>query len=229
MPNDASLIDYYAKRADEYERIYQKPERQADLVALRRLCGDSLAGHDVLEIACGTGYWTQPASRTARSIVATHINEETLAVARAKEYQCEVCFRRADAFNLALLTGNEFTAGLAMHWWSHLRKSETRRFLDGYHRIFRPGALLVFMDSRFVAGSNTPISRTDDEGNTYQRRRLQDGPEYEVLKNFPAEDEVRKMLTGSASEICWTELRYYWFLTYRLAGKNANCSQTGYL
>ena len=161
MPNEASLIDYYAKRANEYERIYQKPERQADMAALRKLCAQSLAGEDVL----------------------------------AKD---------------------NFTAGMAMHWWSHLRKSEIENFLDGYHRVFRPGALLVFMDNRFVGGSSTPISRTDNEGNTYQLRRLEDGTEHEVLKNFPSENEIKKVLAGFATEIRWTELPYYWFLTYRL-------------
>ena len=30
----AGMADYYARRAAEYERIYQKPERQADLRAM---------------------------------------------------------------------------------------------------------------------------------------------------------------------------------------------------
>ena len=105
---------------------------------------------------------------------------------------------------------------MAIHWWSHLRKSEIRKFLDGYHRLFRPGSLLIFMDNRFVAGSSTPICRTDDEGNTCQWRLLEDGSAHEVLKNFPSENEVRDILADSATEICWTELPYYWFLTYRL-------------
>jgi hypothetical protein len=33
--------------------------------------------------------------------------------------------------------------------------------------------------------SNTPISRRDADGNTYQRRTLDDGSVHEVLKNFP--------------------------------------------
>ena len=216
MPNDATLIDYYAKRANEYERIYRKPERQEDLAALRKMCAQLLAGQEVLEIACGTGYWTQPVSQTAESILATDINEEVLQIAQAKEYHCAVSFRQSDAFNLRSLAENNFSAGMAMHWWSHLPKSEIKKFLDGYHRIFPPGALLVFMDNQFVAGSSTPISRTDGEGNTYQMRRLQDGTVHEVLKNFPSAGEVENMLAGAATEILWTELPYYWLLTYRL-------------
>ncbi len=215
MSNDASLIDYYAKRANEYERIYEKPERQKDLAELKELFQKTFAGHDVFEIACGTGYWTQAISRTAKSITATDFNEEVLQIARAKKYGCEVNFQRADAFNLSF-PQNNFTAGLAAAWWSHLRKSEIRNFLSQFHRQFSSGSLIAFMDNKFVAASNTPISRTDDEGNTYQLRKLENGNEYEVLKNFPDEKEARIIISDSAVEICWTELQYYWLLTYKL-------------
>jgi demethylmenaquinone methyltransferase/2-methoxy-6-polyprenyl-1,4-benzoquinol methylase len=216
MSNDARLIDYYAKRAGEYERIYQKPERQNDLEILRKFGARTLAGQSVLEIACGTGYWTQAVSQTAKSIVATDINEEVLQIARAKKYGCEVRFQKADAFDLNPSPQNHFTAGLAAAWWSHLRKSQIKSFLQHFHRLFPPGSLMVFLDNRFVAGSNTPISRADDEGNTYQLRKLEDGTEYEVLKNFPDKSEVGAIVGNSGGEIHWTELPYYWFLTYKL-------------
>jgi len=186
------------------------------LAILRTVCAQTLAGHDVFEIACGTGYWTQIISQTAKSIIATDINEEVLQIARAKNYGCEVCFQKADAFNLNLLSRNNFTAGLAAAWWSHLGKSQIRNFLSQFHRLFSPGSLMVSMDNRFVPGSNTPISRTDDEGNTYQVRKLENGNEYEVLKNFPDEKEVREMIGDAAAELSWTELQYHWFLTYQL-------------
>ena len=216
MPNDSALIDYYARRAKEYERIYEKPERQNDLSVLKQLCMQTLAGQEVLEIACGTGYWTHAVSQTARKVTATDINDEVLQIARTKNYGCEVCFEKADAFNLRFSPPKKFTAGLAMAWWSHLRKSEIRNFLTQFHRQFSSGALLAFMDNRFVPGSSTPVSRTDDEGNTYQSRRLEDGTEHEILKNFPAENEARNLLRDLAVEIHWTELPYYWYLTYRL-------------
>ncbi len=215
MSNNVSLIDYYAKRANEYERIYDKPERQTDLAVLRKLCAQTLAGQEILEIACGTGYWTHAVSKTAKSITATDFNEEVLQIARAKKYVCEVHFQKADAFNLSF-PQNIFTAGLAAAWWSHLRKSEIKNFLSQFHRQFSSGALLIFLDNKFVAGSNTPISRTDDEGNTYQLRKLENGSEYEVLKNFPDEKEMREIIGETAIGIHWTELQYFWFLTYKL-------------
>ena len=52
---DLTLLDYYARRAEEYEQIYQKPERQAKLALLKACLVKLLAGRDVLEVACGTG------------------------------------------------------------------------------------------------------------------------------------------------------------------------------
>ena len=215
MSEKTDLVDYYAKRANEYERIYQKPERQKDLATLRRLFQKAFAGHSVLEIACGTGYWTQVVAETAKSIAATDINEEVLQIARAKNYAGNVSFQKVDAFNLSF-SNNSFTAGLAAAWWSHLRKAQSRDFLFQFHRLFSPGSIIVFMDNRFVPGSNTPISRTDAEGNTYQLRKLENGDEHEVLKNFPSKKEVRERIADLAVEFSWTELQYYWFLTYRL-------------
>jgi demethylmenaquinone methyltransferase/2-methoxy-6-polyprenyl-1,4-benzoquinol methylase len=34
---------------------------------------------------------------------------------------------------------------------------------------------VVFIDNMFVPGNSTPLSRTDDRGNTYQQRSLDDG------------------------------------------------------
>ncbi len=69
---DRELCGYYAARAAEYERIYDKSERQADLARLRHLIPSYFVGRSVLEIACGTGYWTQfiaPAARKVTAIV----------------------------------------------------------------------------------------------------------------------------------------------------------------
>ena len=65
---------YYSKRAAEYEQIYQKPERQHELDWLRQRIPALLEGRTVLEVACGTGYWTQFIARAARKVHACDIN-----------------------------------------------------------------------------------------------------------------------------------------------------------
>jgi len=83
MTLTGDLHAYYAARAAEYDQVYAKPERQADLATLTGLLRERVRGADLLEIACGTGYWTLRLAEATRSILATDTTEETLALARA--------------------------------------------------------------------------------------------------------------------------------------------------
>ena len=69
---NTSMINYYARRALEYERVYERPERQTDLRNLEQVTAEAFPGLRVLEVACGTGYWTQFAARSAASILRFH-------------------------------------------------------------------------------------------------------------------------------------------------------------
>lgn len=210
---ETTLEEYYAKRAAEYEKIFEKPERQADLARMRADIPACFAGARVLEIACGTGYWTPLIAARAESVLATDYNEETLAIARAKKYaKANVRFEQADAYALPSWP-QKFSACYAGFWWSHVPLARLDQFLRGLHARLQPGARVVFMDNRYVEGSSTPISRTDAEGNTFQSRKLSDGTRHEVLKNFPGPAELRARL-GREVEV--TEYQYYWLASYRI-------------
>jgi demethylmenaquinone methyltransferase/2-methoxy-6-polyprenyl-1,4-benzoquinol methylase len=215
MSIQTSMVGYYAERASEYERIYQKPERQADLQVLRGFVENTFAGANVFEVACGTGYWTEIVARSAGSVIATDINEEVLAIAHSKRMSPEVTYQKEDAYALPP-SSRRITAGLSVFWWSHIPKSRVREFLLGFHRVLSPGARVVFIDSAYVEGSSTPISRRDEHGDTFQIRRLDDGSAHEVLKNFPTESELRAAVDDLASGIRVEFLQYYWTLSYVL-------------
>ena len=216
MSPASDLVRYYAERAHEYEQVYLKPERQHDIAQLRARLRDLLAGPQVLEVACGTGYWTAAIAGTAASIVATDINQAVLRVAQAKQLPAgKVQFVRADAFSLAPVQG-PFTAGFAGFWWSHVLKAQLRSFLHVFHAKLCPGARVVFADNLYVEGSNHPITRVDAEGNTYQQRRLANSTSYEVLKNFPDEAELRRVVGTSVSNVHYEQLTYYWCFSYTL-------------
>ena len=137
------------------------------------------------EVAAGTGYWTQALSAVAERILATDLNPETLAVARRRRYHCPVEFAVADAYQLGEPDGSSETAFVGF-WWSHIAHRDLPRFLTSLHRRLGPGRQVVVLDNRYVEGSNHPISRADSDRNTYQLRRLANGTQHEVLKNFPS-------------------------------------------
>ena len=213
---DPAMKAYYADRAREYEKIYAKPERQADLRRLEETIPAFFTGRSVLEVACGTGYWTQHIARTARGIVATDLTEETLAVARSKGLpESRVRFAIADAFNLPAERG-PFDGAFAGFWWSHLRHSECAPFLESLKRCLAPGATVVLMDNLYVEGSSTPISRTDEEGNTWQARTLSGGATHEVLKNFPTRAELMKQVAEFGATAQYAALEYYWLFSFEI-------------
>lgn len=216
MNTDTTLVRYYAQRAQEYERIYEKPERQADLSELRRMVENTFAGADVLEIACGTGYWTEIIARRAASILATDINEEVLNIARTKPLPLRTTrFENQSAYDLGP-KAREHTGGFAGFWWSHVPKARIQEFLNEWHGHLAHGAIVLIIDNRYVEGSSTPLSRTDELGNTYQNRVLQDGSVHEVLKNFPVEAELQAALQPFAVDIQVRLLPFYWCLTYKV-------------
>lgn len=207
----SDLADYYRDRAMEYDAVYDKPERQEDLARLRALLPPLVAGRSVLEIAAGTGYWTTALAASARSVLATDLNDETLAVARTRSYgPGEVRFQVADAYDLGAVPGR-FDAIFAGFFWSHVLRSDVRRFARALFDRVEPGGVVIFADNRYVEGSNHPITRTTPDGDTFQTRTLSDGRTFEVLKNFPTVEQFTADV--APAQVSWTDLTYFWLAT----------------
>ncbi|MFX0142156.1 MAG: methyltransferase domain-containing protein [Candidatus Hodarchaeota archaeon] len=213
---EKNIQQYYADRANEYDLTYQRPERQNDLKTIRILLKNLLDGHHVLEVACGTGYWTKIIASVAKSITATDINNEVLQIAKSKLINSKkVTFIQDDSYSLKKIQGN-FTAGFAFSWWSHILISKLKNFLNIFHSRLQPGALVIFVDNSNTKGSCIPISRINSDGNTYQIRKLQDGREYEILKNFPRRETFDEILGKSVKNLKIEFLTYFWIVTYNI-------------
>jgi len=203
-----SMIEYYERRAQEYDAIYDRAQVKSDLRELGRWLQDHVRDLTVLEVACGTGYWTSIAAASARSILATDYNPGPLAIARAKGLGANVRLERADAYALPDYPLH-FECGMAHLWWSHVCKRDQAAFLSQFASKLLPGAKLLMIDNNFVSGS-TAISRVDDDGNSYQLRSLRNGEQYEVLKNFPSAEDLERVLGSFCSDVRIRELEYFW-------------------
>ena len=210
------MARYYVQRAAYYERVYFKPERQADLRAMGAALPALFAGRDVLEVACGTGWWTPCGARDAQRWLATDLNPETMAVARSKALPVCVEFATVDAYGFSGLGDQTFDAAFAGCWWSHVPLQRLPAWLATLHARLRPGARVVMLDNSYVQTSSTPLTRSDEHGNTYQNRTLDDGSVHEVLKNFPTPQEAIAMLGPRALHAQWTAYEHYWLLSYEL-------------
>jgi demethylmenaquinone methyltransferase/2-methoxy-6-polyprenyl-1,4-benzoquinol methylase len=204
---------YYAKRAMEYENIYLRPERQINIEESKVLLKKYFDKKNVLEIACGTGFWTETISKVSKSIIAVDLNNEVLEIAKNKKYNCRIDFIQDDSYKLNKIK-DKYDSFFAGFWFSHIPKSKINGFLDVIHSKLNKNALIIFMDNLYIEGNNTPISRFDTEGNSYQMRKLSDNSQYEVLKNFYNEIELKKCFNNYGDEIVVNCLDYYWILKY---------------
>lgn len=207
------LIEYYKERAKEYEQIYSKPERQEDLKRVAEILQEFYSGKSLVEIACGTGYWTERIAETARSIIATDINDSVLEVARSKSYiNNNVTFKNQDLFSLNPDKKYENLFGGFI--WSHILLQEFDEFILKVNGMIKENGTIIFIDNNYVEGSSSKITYTDEFSNTFQTRNLQDGSTHLVLKNFPDENFVLSKIQGK--KIDFINLKYYWIVIYRI-------------
>jgi ubiquinone/menaquinone biosynthesis C-methylase UbiE len=209
-----TLEDYYRSRALEYDRFYQNPHRQNDQVRLRSWLTDRVRGRTILEVAAGTGYWTEVAAPVCKAITATDAVNETLAVAATRQPGANVEFLVADAYDLPRFI-TKFDAGMAHFWWSHIEKQRLQAFLSGFTKCLEPDALLLMIDQVYVEGICPVMSRYDEQHNRYELRTLQNGEVHEIIKNYPSDEELTASFSPFAHDIRIMRLDHFWALSAR--------------
>lgn len=211
MTNRDQTIEYYQKRAAEYDRIYLRddPARQSELAALYALSQRALAGREVLDLACGTGFWTRVVSGTATSIVGVDINPATLAIASHKKYLCPVQFIRGDMFNLPIDSGGG-DGILATFVLSHVRRQDIPRLAVIVYHLAAPHSPIFLCDNNPVTEVSPDVIWDDEHVNTYKQRRLENGEQYTILKNYFSREELDTVLApwGKIETIIYRN--YYW-------------------
>ena len=211
------LTSYYKDRAKEYDKVYLIPEEQDDLVKATEILQRLFSQKQVLEIACGTGYWTEQISKSATSIVATDVNESVIEIARNRKLLKNVVFEVADMYSLTPKA--RFDTLFGGFIWSHILLQDLDDFLYKITYFLKPNATVAFIDSKLVEGSShsiKSITTTDDQGNTYQKRILENGTTHLVLKNFPSQEFLIQKLARFSKHVNYIDLEHYWIVYYKL-------------
>ncbi len=209
--NDEETIAYYGKRAGEYDKIYLRdnPERQAELAAMYALSCRTLAGKHVLDLACGTGFWTRIVADTAASIVGLDINPTMLAEAERKKYHCPTQFVAADIYHPPLIQP-ACDGLLATFVISHVRRQDMAGLAQTIRALLPPKAPAFFCDNNPITEVTRDVIPGDDGRNTYKKRQLESGEEYTILKNYFSREELPDLLApwGRLETLVYRE--YYW-------------------
>jgi ubiquinone/menaquinone biosynthesis C-methylase UbiE len=147
--------------------------------------------------------------------VALDAAPETLKIAAGRISSRKVRFVVGDAYYLPDSLG-QFDAAFLGFWFSHIPMRRRREFLQNLANRLHDGARVLILDNHYVEGSNRPITEEDDDGNTYQSRRLDDGSTHRVLKNFPTESELVTLCAGLGKSMVYTVFEYYWVFQYEV-------------
>jgi ubiquinone/menaquinone biosynthesis C-methylase UbiE len=207
-----NMQEYYRARATEYDLFYQAPERQGDLAQLKAWLIERTRGQSILEVAAGTGYWTEVIAPVAKAVIATDLNAETLEIAATRQLGPNVMLRTADAYSLPQST-TAVDVGMAHLWWSHVQRQKRKTFLLHFASRLRPGATLLMIDQLYVEGLTSPVSQEDQFGNRYTIRRLRDGSTYEIIKNFPRPGELEEAFEEVCKNISVLRFEHFWALS----------------
>lgn len=212
------MNEYYQQRAPVYDRVYSYPERQDDLRELEQYIPAQFSDLDIIEVAAGTGYWTQFISKKARSILSTDITPEALVqINRRTGDMQNVTTRIVDAYSLGsveLSATRKFNGAFAGLWYSHIPVREIPKFYQSLHGCLTPGATVVFIDNSSAQCDRLPLSHTDQHGNTYQDRKLDDGTVHRVLKNFPTETQLIESASSYGENFIYVEYQNFWLFQY---------------
>ena len=210
--NDKETEDYYRIRAGEYEKIYYReiPERRKEIDDEADRLRELVQGKRVLELACGTGYWTQVMSETASEITALDLWPEMLDVARKKALKCPVHFIVDDMFAHEY-PESAYDAVMVGFWFSHQPKQEYDRFFDLICKPLKPNGTIWLIDNNPPAeGTRHELVRMDEYGNSFKKRYLEDGSEHVILKNYFEESELRRIFAPRFQINALVYGKYYW-------------------
>jgi ubiquinone/menaquinone biosynthesis C-methylase UbiE len=209
---DNKLENYYCNRAPEYEQIYYRdnPERRQEIddevSFLKELC----TGKDVLDIACGTGYWTKHISETAASIVACDISDEMITQAQQKHYHCPVQFIRSNLNQLPFIP-NSFDIVILGFWFSHHPRQDYKTLFNSISNPLKAGCPIWMIENNPPAeGSVNNSHHIDNQGNNYKKRLLDNSEEFIILKNYFKKDELTAIFSPFFKIERLVYKTYYW-------------------
>jgi SAM-dependent methyltransferase len=216
---DRALRRYYDERARVYDDIYLRrdPTWRRNLEALADEMTRALSGRNVLEVACGTGFWTEIAAKTVAHIVAVDSSEKMLTIARQRTYSGNVEYIRGNAYSLKEIPG-KFDAGLANFWFSHVPKSKINEFLSNFHNKLERPALVFMADNRYVPGiGGQLITKAGIEDTFKLREAAADRSKHEVLKNYYDRENLERLFSPKTLDLKIQEIGYFWCVKYLLA------------
>jgi demethylmenaquinone methyltransferase/2-methoxy-6-polyprenyl-1,4-benzoquinol methylase len=224
-------IAYYRARAPEYDEWFLRqgmcdlgPEWNEKWHEEVSVVADALdvfgPNGRVLELACGTGWWTERLARHADLLTAVDASPEAIQIARDRAPSARYVV--ADLFEWE--PSETYDVVFFSFWLSHVPTARFEWFWRFVDRALAPDGRVFFMDNlrkempELVQLTNlrSHLQREGErEGEVV--RRINDGREFRAVKVYYEPDDLAKRLSGLGWDV---EVRATdWFLYYGWGGR----------
>ena len=210
---DAGLVEqqifYYRARAPEYDEWFFRQGRHdrgdewnrawfSEVEVIREELSRFRPAGEVLELACGTGLWTEQLARHADHITAVDASPEVLEINRDRLRDDRVRYVRADLFDWR--PDAAYDAMFFGFWLSHVPPERFEAFWDLVRSALKPGGRVFFVDS-LRAETPAEKERRSVPGDHMTLRKLNDGREFQIVKVFYDPEELSSRLRNLGWDI----------------------------
>lgn len=188
-------LAYYEERAGEYDDWWERRGRydrgkelnarwRSEIATVRAVFDGLPLRGDVVELASGTGYWTELLATRASRVTALDGSAAMIAMNRARlgRLAAKVDYRQVDLFDWE--PSRRWDGLVFCYWISHVPRDRLASFFDTCRKALCDGATMFFLDGRPVAESTAADQTLPERRNEVMVRRLNDGREFRVVKNF---------------------------------------------
>jgi SAM-dependent methyltransferase len=163
---------------------------------------------NVLEIASGTGIWTEAVIKTASALTALDSSREMLEKCRSRlGINPKIRYVVADFFDW--IPDREYDLVTFSFMISHVPASKLDEFVRKLSRCLRPGGRILFVDQQTQAIKNEDL---DQPGGEVAWRTLENGKRFKVIKHFYTQDEIRESFRAHGISVKITNTPTHFFI-----------------
>ncbi|MBN1191323.1 MAG: class I SAM-dependent methyltransferase [Dehalococcoidales bacterium] len=198
-------IEYYRARAGEYDEWFLRQGRYdrgsenkrkwfAEIDLLRLALADFNPCGEVLELACGTGIWTEYLLQFADRVTAVDTSSEMLAINRERTKSSRVNYLQTDLFDWQ--PDVKYDALFFAFWLSHVPPERFKAFWKTVDGALKGNGRVFFIDSLHDSTSTARDHRLPEKQELQAERLLNDGRRYRIFKVFYELPDLERRLYG---------------------------------
>ena len=201
-------LEYYRARAGEYDEWFSRQGRydrgkahtrqwQREIAEVEGVLSGLAPLGRVLELACGTGWWTRRLVSHAKHVTALDAAPEVLAlnaerIRTVSDTHAPVDYVQADIFEWR--SAETFDVIFFSFWLSHVPPERFAAFWRGLEPLLAPGGRVFLLDSLAQPQATARNQALPEADSAVTRRKLNDGREFDIIKIFYTPETLRERL-----------------------------------